>query len=98
MVYIDQVNLTFGRMTMNHLVADTTDELLHMVDLIGVPRKWIQYPGTSKEHFDICLSKKAMAIANGAVEVGNVEMGRIIRNKIDLANTEHHLWWSKTTS
>lgn len=56
-------------MKMSHLTADTTEELLAMVDLIGVQRKWIQYPGTWKEHFDIALSKRAKAVAAGAVEI-----------------------------
>ena len=69
MVYVDDFNAPFGRMLMCHLVADTTGELLAMVDKIGVNRKWIQYPGTDKEHFDICLSKKKLAIKHGAKQV-----------------------------
>lgn len=70
MVYIDDFNAPFGRMTMCHMIADTTEELLEMVDKIGVQRKWIQYPGTANEHFDICLSKKKLAIQFGAKEIG----------------------------
>lgn len=70
MVYIDNFNAPFGRMKMCHMVADTTDELLKMVDSIGVQRKWIQYPGTYNEHFDICISKKKIAIEKfGAKEI-----------------------------
>ncbi len=69
MVYIDNYNAPFGRMKMCHLIADTTEELLEMVDKIGVDRKWIQYPNTFNEHFDICLSKKAKAIKAGAKEI-----------------------------
>jgi hypothetical protein len=69
MVYIDNFNAPFGRMKMCHMVADTTDELLQMVDKIGVQRKWIQYPGTYNEHFDISLGKKKLALANGAKEI-----------------------------
>lgn len=68
-VYVDDMNATFGRMKMCHLFADSTEELLQMVDRIGVQRKWLQHPGTLKEHFDICLSKKVKAIAAGAVEI-----------------------------
>lgn len=69
MIYIDNYNAAFGNMTMCHMVADTTEELLSMADTIGVNRKWIQYPGTYNEHFDICLSKKKKALAAGAIEI-----------------------------
>ncbi len=70
MVYIDNFNAKFGNMIMCHLIADTTEELLAMVDKIGVNRKWIQYPGTYNEHFDICLEMKKKAIKHGAIEIG----------------------------
>jgi len=41
-VYVDDVRHRFGNMVMCHLWADTLDELLAMVDRIGVQRKWIQ--------------------------------------------------------
>lgn len=65
-VYVDDMNATFGRMKMCHMLADTTEELLTMADKIGVQRKWIQHAWTIKEHFDICLSKKSAALAAGA--------------------------------
>lgn len=68
-VYVDDMNAPFGRMLMCHLIADTTAELLAMVDKIGVQRKWIQDAGTHREHFDIAQSKKKLAIQHGAVEV-----------------------------
>ena len=80
MVYVDDFNAPFGRMLMCHLVADTTGELLAMVDKIGVNRKWIQYPGTDKEHFDICLSKKKLAIKHGAKQVTARELVKIKLN------------------
>ena len=74
--YVDDVRHRFGNMVMCHLWADTLEELLAMVDKIGVQRKWIQGHATlsfgkhrnaSWVHFDIALSKKALAIAAGAV-------------------------------
>lgn len=53
---------------MCHMTADSTAELLDMADRIGVARKWIQYQGTWKEHFDIALSKRALAVKFGAIE------------------------------
>jgi len=81
MVYIDNYNAKFGRMIMCHMFADTTEELLLMCDKIGVARKWIQYPGTYKEHFDICLSKKAKALQLGAKEVGWREYADFLNNR-----------------
>ena len=68
-VYVDDMYASFGRMKMCHLYADTREELIAMVDKIGVARKWIQYPGHPvKEHFDIAMSKRALAVENGAIE------------------------------
>lgn len=74
--YVDDVRHGFGNMVMCHLWADTLEELLDMVDKIGVQRKWIQghptlsfgkHRNASWVHFDIALSKKAKAIAAGAI-------------------------------
>lgn len=67
-VYVDDVRHRFGRMVMCHLWADTLDELLIMVDAIGVQRRWLQQPPkASWVHFDISLAKKALAIERGAI-------------------------------
>jgi hypothetical protein len=81
MVYVDNFNAPFGRMKMCHMVADTTDELLAMVDKIGVARKWIQYPGTYNEHFDICLSKKKKALEAGAKEIHFREYAEFVNKR-----------------
>lgn len=80
-VYVDDMKANFGRMVMCHMLADTTEELLTMADKIGVARKWLQYPGTHKEHFDIALSKRALAVAAGAKEITWRESGVIARNR-----------------
>lgn len=68
-VYVDDMQAPFGRMVMCHMAADTTAELLTMADRIGVARRWLQRSRTDREHFDICLSKRAMAVRSGAIEV-----------------------------
>lgn len=68
-VYVDEALIPFGRMLMSHMVADSTDELVAMADRIGVRRRWIQRPGTWREHFDISREKRALAIAAGALPV-----------------------------
>jgi len=62
-VYVDDMRAPFGRMIMCHMIADTTAELLYMADRIGIARRWLQDAGTWKEHFDISLSKRALALA-----------------------------------
>lgn len=69
-VYVDDMNAAYGRMKMCHMLADSDEELHAMADRIGVARKWWQSPAkTSGSHYDIALSKKALAIAAGAVEI-----------------------------
>lgn len=77
-VYVDDMRAPFGRMKMCHMIADSTSELLAMADKIGVARKWIQAAGTSREHFDISLSKRALAVAAGAKEITQRELGQIL--------------------
>jgi len=69
---------SYRGMKMCHLLSDQFsrqghNELLSMVDRIGVKRKWIQNEGTYLEHFDICLTKRKLAIRCGAREI---EYGR----------------------
>lgn len=81
MVYVDSINLPYGRMTMCHMMADTTEELLSMADKIGVARKWIQYPGTVFEHFDVCASKKKLALAAGAKQITLREAADLLKER-----------------
>ena len=73
-VYVDDMAVPYGRMMMSHMMADSTGELLAMVDRIGVQRRWIQKAGTPEEHFDIALSKRALAITAGAHEITSREL------------------------
>lgn len=66
MVYVDDMFAPYGRMKMCHMLADTHEELVTMADKIGVARKWIQNEGTWQEHFDVCQSKRRLAIEYGA--------------------------------
>ena len=77
-VYIDNWQAPFRGMLMCHMIADTHDELIAMVDAIGVQRRWIQKQGTRWEHFDICLSKKELALRHGAVETGAKELVKMM--------------------
>ncbi len=69
-VYVDDMRANFGRMVMCHMLADTDDELHAMAARIGVQRRWWQSPEkTSGSHYDIALSKRALAVAAGAIEI-----------------------------
>lgn len=69
-VYVDDMRAAFGRMVMCHMIADTDEELFAMADRIGVDRRWWQRPPkASSSHFDIALSKRALAVQCGALEI-----------------------------
>lgn len=75
-VYVDNARNPLGRLLMCHMWADTREELFAMADRIGVQHKWFQRPAStgvpgmnaSWEHFDIAQSKRAQALAAGAIE------------------------------
>lgn len=80
-VYVDKMNANFGRMKMCHMLADSREELDAMADKIGVARKWIQKPNHPHEHYDICQSKKALAIKAGAIEIERQQVGEIMKKR-----------------
>jgi hypothetical protein len=79
-VYVDASLYGFGRMTMCHMIADTPAELHAMADRIGVARRWFQQPPkASFWHYDIAKSKRALAVAAGAIEVDRGALVEAIR-------------------
>jgi len=84
-VYVDNMRAPFGRMVMCHMVADTIEELHAMADRIGVARRWYQGPPvTRRPHYDISLSKRALAIEAGAIEIEWREAPAIARRCLGL--------------
>ena len=71
-VYVDNYNAPYKHMIMCHMIADTDQELYEMVDKIKVNRKW-----KHNNHYDICLSKKKLAIKNNAIEITLDEIAKI---------------------
>lgn len=63
-VYVDTMKAKFKGMTMCHMIADSMEELHEMAAKIGLKREWFQ-----GDHYDISLSKKNIALKNGAVLV-----------------------------
>lgn len=90
-VYVDDfetTGITYRGMKMCHMIADTREELFDMVDKIGVQRKWIQAYGTSREHFDICLTYKNLAIMHGAKEIPMRELAKMTKDRGQKENIE----------
>lgn len=86
MVYVDnfyiiETKAKHGMSKMSHMIADTTEELMVMADNIGLSREHIQNVGTWKEHFDVNMSKRDLAIHYGAKEISFRETPKILKNK-----------------
>jgi len=77
-VYVDAAQHRFGRMIMCHMLADTEAELHAMADAIGVQRRWFQDRG-STPHYDICTSKRVLAVKLGAVELDRRQLADLIK-------------------
>ena len=77
-VYIDDGSHRYGRMRMCHMLADSHAELMQIAEEIGLRSSWIQYPGTYREHFDICQAKRKLAIQAGATSVSRRSIGAML--------------------
>ena len=64
-VYVDCARNALGRMKMCHMIADTPEELDRMAYRIGMKTEWFQ--PTSFPHYDVSLSRRQIAVSNGAV-------------------------------
>ena len=74
MVFVDDMYLypmgRFRRLKCSHMIATTDDELHAMAARIGVSRAHWQSPTkTSGSHYDIAMSKRALAINAGAIPI-----------------------------
>lgn len=76
-VYVDAPVWPYRGMMMCHMFAEKVEDLHAMADRIGVQRRWFQNkPGFP--HYDICKSKRALAVARGAVEVNRRQFVAIV--------------------
>ena len=80
MLYVDHARIPYGRMLMSHLMADTPEELREIAEKLKMER-WIQHPGTPKEHLDLSESKRQEAIRMGAASVTGRQLAAIIRSR-----------------
>lgn len=82
-VYVDDMRAKYRNLIMCHMIADSDQELHAMADAIGVRRRWWQAPPKHDSHYDICLTKRGLAVAQGAVQIAWKEaayMCRVRRN------------------
>lgn len=66
------------------MIADSYDELFQFAEILGLKKSWFH-----KDHFDICLEKKKLALSLGAIEVSTKEIVLIrkkIKHQLDLIN------------
>lgn len=87
--YVDPPSARLGRMIMCHLIADTLEELHAMADRIGIDRKHYQSEA-SFPHYDICKSKRILAVEAGAKMVNRRQLVEVMRRFRD-----HHPNWRK---
>ncbi len=79
-VYVDAPSHPFGRMIMCHMLADSLVELHQMADRIGVDRRHFQSPPkASTPHYDICKTKRALALQYGAREIDRHALVALVR-------------------
>jgi hypothetical protein len=72
-VYVDTMQAPFKGMLMCHMIADSEQELHAMATAIGMQRKWYQ-----RDHYDISMEMKQLAIQNGAREIGMRELAALV--------------------
>ncbi|KAB2807894.1 DUF4031 domain-containing protein [Pimelobacter simplex] len=77
-VYVDDMQLeaVVGPVdgVWSHLLSDLPGaaghrELLDFADRLGIEARWIQKPGTAREHFDVTEPTRQRALALGAVPI-----------------------------
>ena len=77
-IYIDDMRLVarVGPVdgVWSHLLSDLpgpagTSELLAFAESIGIETRWLQKPGTAREHFDVTEPTRQRALAAGATPI-----------------------------
>ena len=87
-VYVDKAKNKYRRgMLMSHMFADTLAELHAMADHLGLRRKWFQ--GQKTPHYDICQTKRKLAMQAGAVVIERYQVVMLIHSWA--AEKENHV-------
>lgn len=81
---------------MYHMLSDDlgpqgTAELLAAARACGMPTRFIQYPGSYREHFDVHGKMVDILLEQGARLVTNREVGLLLRAKRAVMDPPHEL-------
>lgn len=85
-VYVGPSLYRFGRMIMCHMSANSLTELHRMANLIGIERRHFQ--GERLPHYDICKSKRTLALSYGAIETDERTILRLCQGLRALADAK----------
>ena len=103
MIYVDdfrvpaRVGRTSGRWS--HLTCGPFDDIAELhafAGRIGLQRSWFQAKGWPRDHYDVTDSKRAEAIAAGAVAITWRELGQMINRAKDVWRKSEHLVCTRT--
>lgn len=84
-VYVDHERNSLGRMRMCHMLAGTLEESHDMAQGIGLRREWFQVSRSGVPHYDICQSKRKVAIYLGAIEIDRRKTVELMRKQKAIA-------------
>jgi hypothetical protein len=76
-VYVDDSRNPFGNMFMCHMMADSLEELHKFAKKVGLKRQYFQ--SSRFPHYDLCLSKRALALRLGATSCTTRDLVRRYR-------------------
>lgn len=74
MIYVGHERIRYKDMRMSHMVADTLEELHGMAEKLGLRSTWFQVSRLGIPHYDLCESKRSIAITYGAKSVTAKEL------------------------
>lgn len=64
-----------------HMFADNRDELHAFAKKIGLKKAYFHYRGATS-HYDLTVTKRQLAMAQGAAEVGTKSILRTLRRRV----------------
>src|SRR4051812_15801609 len=77
-IYVDDMQraATVGDLSRrwSHLIADSPEELRQFARALGLSARWIQKPGTFREHFDVTDGMRDRALSMGAVPISYFDL------------------------
>lgn len=81
-IYVDQIVDYGKRGKWCHIITDgNINELHEFIMRIGIKRKMFRKKNSKHPHYDLRPGKRFLAIQNGAIEVSNRDIVRILRSK-----------------